>query len=1305
MPNVVLAEKIIKGEVSSNDLKSISYKRFYNNLLGKNTSEVTIERFILRKIRDAKKASVVANEERQYYKFKKEPEKNITHWDHLLNEMKWMASDFEKEKRIKKRNALDYIKYIKKHQANKHIEELKSKKRLIVELKKRANNIAKTVNIYWKKIGKINKYEYEQKFKQEQALIKQQKLVNFINKLQRVSGKVAESISGTNNNNNSIRDNVAHISNINMNINSPNENFNNLTQNINFSNEIEANKIVKLEQDGLENNENNEILENNDIENENKEDYSNLYNNAQNAQIFQPKGFDLAHCSVTLEQPFLIKFPLREYQLIGLNWLSALHDNKINGILADEMGLGKTIQTISLIAHLACNKGIWGPHLIVVPTTIILNWEIEFKKWCPSLKILSYYGTIKERKQKRHGWHKPNSFNVCITSYKLVIQDFANFKRKKWYYIILDEAQNIKNFKSKRWQMIVNFNSKRKLLLSGTPLQNDIMEIWSYLHFLMPNIFNSNEEFRDWFYGQFKDAIEKNSSLNKKLLNSLHSILRPFLLRRLKKDVEKQLPGKKEHIIKCDLTRRQKYLYDEYINNNQTQITLQQTDYFSIMNILMQLKKVCNHPDLFEARDYHTPFKLQLFNIEYIIPYLIYDCYDNSCASLFHKYKLISMLRSINLLFLENERFSIFEYLSIVKNFPTRKIYKIHKDFHKNKIKLQTPCFTIKEDDILFKQQYTDSTIFYNSNTENKFNLQNLYKTEENLFDGDLKEVSIPHYLCPTNIPLLKDNSLLNFFDIYHPNENRQYLYSFFKDNIRKIDEKKYKLKNDVLKKFDEMNRKVLLSLKPIYGYSLNKILKLTFSIDGANSKNIIFDKGIENTKNVHLQYENIINSQIMKKGILKLFSENRQHCISRENNNNRANQNIKMEIKEEIKDEIKMEYKIESENFKEENTIKVNNCYKCNKVWEIIKSENLYQENPFPSIENNSLTTPFFINSNSLNELLTMNKKYFEEYNNLIESYSCYIPKVIASCPRVTISKVKNSHVLTNKKYEILHNNLLKIPLVMKFFSGFKIISCPDKLLVEYDSGKLIKLAGVLKTLRRNKSKCLIFTQMTKMLDILEKFLNIHGYTYVRLDGSTKIEMRQAIVDKFNNDSKVFCFISSTRSGGIGLNLTGADSIIFYDTDWNPAMDKQAQDRCHRIGQTREVNIYRFITNKTIEENIFKKSIQKRELSHIVMEEGEFTIDTLKENKIDFKNVLIEEGIVKVKEPKNMMDYENLTFENEEDQKNIEQMLIKIEDKEDVQAYKHASLELLNNYQMETNEQMFIASDENVNFILINFR
>ena len=115
------------------------------------------------------------------------------------------------------------------------------------------------------------------------------------------------------------------------------------------------------------------------------------------------------------------------------------------GILADEMGLGKTIQTIALLAHLATSHSIWGPHLIVVPTSVMLNWEMEFKKWCPAFKILTYYGNQKERKQKRTGWTKTNAFHVCITSYKLVIQDHQAFRRKKWKYFILDEVRFTKN--------------------------------------------------------------------------------------------------------------------------------------------------------------------------------------------------------------------------------------------------------------------------------------------------------------------------------------------------------------------------------------------------------------------------------------------------------------------------------------------------------------------------------------------------------------------------------------------------------------------------------------------------------------------------------------------------------------------------------------------------------------------------------------------------------------------------------------------------------------------------------------------
>ena len=136
-------------------------------------------------------------------------------------------------------------------------------------------------------------------------------------------------------------------------------------------------------------------------------------------------------------------------------------------------------------------------------------------------------------------------------------------------------------------------------------------------------------------------------------------------------------------------------------------------------------------------------------------------------------------------------------------------------------------------------------------------------------------------------------------------------------------------------------------------------------------------------------------------------------------------------------------------------------------------------------------------------------------------------------------------------------------------------------------------------------------------MLDILEAFLNYHNYTYLRLDGSTGILQRQLLMERFNSDEKIFVFILSTRAGGIGVNLTGADTVIFYDSDWNPTMDAQAQDRCHRIGQTKDVHIYRLISKNTVEENILKKANQKRLLGDITIDGGSFNVNYFKKNNI----------------------------------------------------------------------------------------
>ncbi|XP_044515602.1 helicase SRCAP [Gracilinanus agilis] len=326
------------------------------------------------------------------------------------------------------------------------------------------------------------------------------------------------------------------------------------------------------------------------------------------AESLQPKGYTLATTQVKTPIPLLLRGQLREYQHIGLDWLVTMYEKKLNGILADEMGLGKTIQTISLLAHLACEKGNWGPHLIIVPTSVMLNWEMELKRWCPSFKILTYYGAQKERKLKRQGWTKPNAFHVCITSYKLVLQDHQAFRRKNWRYLILDEAQNIKNFKSQRWQSLLNFNSQRRLLLTGTPLQNSLMELWSLMHFLMPHVFQSHREFKEWFSNPLTGMIEGSQEYNEGLVKRLHKVLRPFLLRRVKVDVEKQMPKKYEHVIRCRLSKRQRCLYDDFMAQATTKETLATGHFMSVINILMQLRKVCNHPNLFDPRPVTSPF-------------------------------------------------------------------------------------------------------------------------------------------------------------------------------------------------------------------------------------------------------------------------------------------------------------------------------------------------------------------------------------------------------------------------------------------------------------------------------------------------------------------------------------------------------------------------------------------------------------------------------------------------------------------------------------------------------------------------
>ncbi|ESZ99515.1 hypothetical protein SBOR_0080 [Sclerotinia borealis F-4128] len=794
--------------------------------------------------------------------------------------------------------------------------------------------------------------------------------------------------------------------------------------------------------------------------------------------------------------PFLLRGTLREYQHYGLDWLAGLYANNTNGILADEMGLGKTIQTIALLAHLACEHQVWGPHLVIVPTSVMLNWEMEFKKWCPGFKILTYYGNQEERKRKRAGWKDDDAWNVCITSYQLVIQDQQVFKRRQWHYMILDEAHNIKNFQSQRWQTMLNFNTRARLLLTGTPLQNNLTELWSLLYFLMPSDgseqgvggFANLKEFQDWFKKPTEQILEHGRDQmddeSKAIISKLHKVLRPYLLRRLKADVEKQMPGKYEHVEFCRLSKRQRELYDSFLSRNDTRDTLASGNYLSIINCLMQLRKVCNHPDLFLDRPIMTSFPMEK---------------------------------------------------SAVTDFGVKDLLVRRKMFRRE------------------------------SMTEVSLDFLNLVPAKHESLSGVLA-LEINRLSARRALEVMREaqrTRAQNAFTNLDP--------STVKSNLVYLESASR------WGRFEELQHCVYLNAlrrqqKPIYGSSL--IERLDLRLDQRP---------------------------------LQARPKQRTKLIE-------------------------------------------------------------WLENSSPIM--NSMVPTFTSRSEAL--------------HTTIQKFACVTPPVVARDMNSVLFTPRGvstfQSTVATRETDPFHEARMRLS-----------IQFPDKRLLQYDCGKLQTLDKLLRKLQAGGHRALIFTQMTKVLDILEQFLNIHGHKYLRLDGATKIEQRQILTDRFNNDDRILAFILSSRSGGLGINLTGADTVIFYDLDWNPAMDKQCQDRCHRIGQTRDVHIYRLVSEHTIEANILRKANQKRMLDDVVIQEGEFTTDYF--DKMKVQEVIGEEE-------SSLMDGDaaanaamDRVLGGPDSDKDVRRVFAQAEDREDVAAARVAEREVVQTDAADFDENAAAAS------------
>ena len=293
--------------------------------------------------------------------------------------------------------------------------------------------------------------------------------------------------------------------------------------------------------------------------------------------------------------PSGIKGELRDYQKFGFKWLKTLAKYGFGGILADDMGLGKTLQVLTFLLSEKNEKGSI-PNLIIVPTSLVFNWEEEVNKFAPELKILLVHGNKSERIELLKNIEQ---YDLIITSYPLLRRDVELYKGFIFRYCILDEAQHIKNANSLNAKSVKSITAKNYFALTGTPMENSVMELWSIFDFLMPGYLLTNKEFIE----KYERPIFRDGDMDR--LKDLNKHIKPFILRRIKKEVLQELPDKIEQKIIVEMTREQKKLYLAYIKALRDELEVEIKDkgfnrsHIKILAAITRLRQICCHPELF----------------------------------------------------------------------------------------------------------------------------------------------------------------------------------------------------------------------------------------------------------------------------------------------------------------------------------------------------------------------------------------------------------------------------------------------------------------------------------------------------------------------------------------------------------------------------------------------------------------------------------------------------------------------------------------------------------------------------------
>ncbi|XP_029618567.1 E1A-binding protein p400-like isoform X8 [Salmo trutta] len=877
-------------------------------------------------------------------------------------------------------------------------------------------------------------------------------------------------------------------------------------------------------------------------------------------ELILPKGSARTTSSVRNQAPFLLHGSLREYQQIGVDWLASLHKKHLNGILADETALGKTVQIVAYLAHLACQEGIWGPHLVVVRTCKMLSWEMEFKRWCPGLKILLYLGNRQERRAKRRWWAEANSFHVCVTSYKLLLKDQSHFLRRRWKHLVLDEVQLIKNMSEKHWETIFALKSQQRILLINTPLHNTLKELWTMIHFLLPGITRPYTDF------PVKPGTDQNQDYCHKLVIRLHRMIQPFILRRCKRDVEKQLPKKYEHILKCRLSSRQRSMYEDILTQPGAQEALKPGHFVSVLQVLLQLQRICNHPDLVNIRETSSSYVCS--SLQYNTPSLVLGALqedqrtslDLSLFDLISNENRLTRYETEEVLPKLKVTRQLIEEIQSAPDPPARpKPCKIKpmRLFQPVQYGTKPEGGLVPMTSTVGQQRPPATTTPQSAQTRGKSPVTSTTTTQSGdvvkiaqlaSIAGSQNRISQPE--TPVTLQFQGNKFTLSPSQLRQLTTGQPLQLQGTLGNILQIVSAPGQ---QILRPQGSMLMQTVPQAVPVSNSSstpgtpspatpTHQVSASGVSVKPAPAAPIAPQESSEE------------RGRLLKERLSRLFSSNERRC------------GRSVLYGADLLQACSV-------------TPGAPHSALSPRGWRWVGRDSCLR----------AQRTPVATTTHLQSALLSSAHRQ-DAGSHLVSRLSCVVPVAVAPPPHLYAANPPAPYSLEQKS---ISRRLQEAAAphsteIHRLASGHQ-LQFPDLQLMQMDSGKLEALAILLQKLRSENHRVLIFTQMVKMLDILEAFLDHRQLTYIRVDESLTTEERQEHMKTFNRNRQVFCSILTNRCCSAVGTVFDADTIIFYDTDLNPSMDARTQEWCEKIGRFKDIHIYRLESGNSIEEKLLK--------------------------------------------------------------------------------------------------------------------